>query len=385
MYRGIFMDEQEIVVEEKKEEKHKEKLPFKFILISLIITVVISAISCFVAIKIAKGVGSKGQVVINQIIDSNYVDYTDQSDLTKVIEQVAPTVVEVYTEKTVYGTFYGSYISEGAGSGVIISEDGYIVTNNHVIEGANNITVKSNKGDRYDATLIASDQQADIAVIKIDAKNLQAATFGTSKNLKVGQKCFAIGNPLGTLGGTVTDGIISALSRDVQVEGTYMTLLQTNTAISPGNSGGGLFDINGNLIGIINAKMSSDAVEGISFAIPIDEAMKVIEELITNGYVTGRATIGISAVSIDSIQIAWYYNVTDYGVYVAEVTGENAKAAGLKEKDLIIMIDNIDIESFADLSNALTKYSAGDEVTLTVLRERKEITIKTVLEQRTKE
>lgn len=379
------MDEQEIVVEEKKEEKHKEKLPFKFILISLIITVVISAISCFVAIKIAKGVGSKGQVVINQIIDSNYVDYTDQSDLTKVIEQVAPTVVEVYTEKTVYGTFYGSYISEGAGSGVIISEDGYIVTNNHVIEGANNITVKSNKGDRYDATLIASDQQADIAVIKIDAKNLQAATFGTSKNLKVGQKCFAIGNPLGTLGGTVTDGIISALSRDVQVEGTYMTLLQTNTAISPGNSGGGLFDINGNLIGIINAKMSSDAVEGISFAIPIDEAMKVIEELITNGYVTGRATIGISAVSIDSIQIAWYYNVTDYGVYVAEVTGENAKAAGLKEKDLIIMIDNIDIESFADLSNALTKYSAGDEVTLTVLRERKEITIKTVLEQRTKE
>ena len=165
--------------------------------------------------------------------------------------------------------------SGGAGSGVIISENGYIITNHHVIEGAGAITVRLTNGCEYAAGVVGSDPDGDIALIKIDATDLCAATIGSSKSVVVGQQVLAIGNPLGTLGGTVTDGIISALDRKIPIDGVEMTLLQTNAAINPGNSGGGLFNRSGELIGIVNAKRAETGVEGLGFAIPVDIAWEI--------------------------------------------------------------------------------------------------------------
>ena len=195
---------------------------------------------------------------------------------------VSPTVVQITTEYTVEN-FWMQQTSTGAGSGVIITADGTVVTNHHVVEDATRVKVILSTGDEYDAKLVASDAQTDIAVLKIEAVDLPFASVGNSNELVVGQEVIAVGNPLGKLGGTVTNGIISALERQITVDDYTMTLLQTNTAINPGNSGGGLFDASGRLIGIVNAKYSQSGVEGLGFAIPINTAMKSAQDLIDVG------------------------------------------------------------------------------------------------------
>lgn len=202
-----------------------------------------------------------------------------------VVDDVADAVVEIRCTVTVQigGSWFQrptSYSATSAGSGVIISEDGTIITNNHVIEDAHDIKVKLRDGTQYSAKLIGTDAAHDIAVIKIEAQNLVYATFGDSSALKVGQPVVVIGNPLGTLGGTVTDGIISALDRDITIDGTTMRLLQTNAQINSGNSGGGMFDLDGRLIGVINAKSTGDDVEGLGFAIPANTALQIATKLL---------------------------------------------------------------------------------------------------------
>ena len=190
-----------------------------------------------------------------------------------------PSVVEVHTTQTV--TVRGqSYAVDGAGSGVVMTKDGYIVTNHHVIDGAKTVTVKLLSGTSYDAVVVNSDSIADIAVLKIAATNLTPATIGLSSALGIGDTAVAIGNPLGELGGTVTQGIISSLDRQIDLGGTTMTLLQTDAAINPGNSGGGLFNASGQLIGIVIAKSSGNGLEGLGFAIPIDSVKALIEKMI---------------------------------------------------------------------------------------------------------
>lgn len=201
-------------------------------------------------------------------------------DLSKVSEKCMESVVEIKTEQMSRNRFYGNLVSEGAGSGVIISENGYIVTNYHVIENAQKATVTLANGKEYEAEYIGGDKERDIAVLKIDANGLVVATLGDSDKLAVGEDVFAIGNPLGELGGTVTEGIISSTSREVSVEGNTMDLLQTSAAINPGNSGGGLFNMNGELIGIVNAKSSGSDIEGLGFAIPVNTAIKIVEQLV---------------------------------------------------------------------------------------------------------
>ena len=306
--------------------------------------------------------------------NSNVNVSTDTSatgkDLTEIVAKIEDCVVEVYTESVSYSAFYGEYVTGGAGSGVIYTSDGYIITNNHVIENARSINVKLHDGTEYSAVLVATDEDTDLAVIKIKATGLKQAVLGDSEKLKVGEGAIAIGNPLGTLGGTVTTGIVSALSREITIENKKMTLLQTNTAISPGNSGGGLFNTSGELIGIVNAKSSGDNVEGIGFAIPVNVVKAVIRDLITNGYVTGRPSIGIKCVSIDNQRYMMYYNVSDYGVYVSEVTSQNAITGGLQSGDLIVAINGKTITSYTDMKSTLADYKPGDVVTLTVLRGR---------------
>ena len=353
----------------------------KWLVLTVIIALLLSVLSSFLTALVVSR-NSQQKIIIYQSENSGENVVIEQQDYTQLVEKVKDSVVEVYTEAVTYNAYFGNYVTEGAGSGVVISTDGYIVTNNHVINGASSIYVTLANGEKYNAQLVATDVKSDLAVIKIDAKDLQAAVLGNSETIKVGQNAVAIGNPLGTLGGTVTAGIISGLSREVTIDRIPMTLMQINVAISPGNSGGGLFNTNGELIGVVNAKSVSENVEGIGFSIPVDVVKDVATQLIQQGYVTGRAQIGISCVSIDSMQKAWNYGTNSFGVLIKEVTDENAKAGGLQENDLIVAVDNTQISSFSDLQTALFSYTAGDEVVLTVLRNNQQLELKVTLSQK---
>lgn len=275
------------------------------------------------------------------------------------------------------------YVQTGAGSGVIISEDGYLITNNHVINGASTIQVRTSDGTTYDAVLVGTDSKTDVAVLKINASGLRPVTFGDSDNLNVGETAVAIGNPLGELGGTVTNGIISAKDRSITLDNQQMTLLQTNAAINPGNSGGGLFNSRGELIGMVVAKSSGSDVEGLGFAIPSNLVSKIAQELIANGYVTGRPALGVTVLSIENAQTAMQYGVSSLGVYITDVeSGSAADKAGLQAGDRIISINNLVVESFADLSAALDNYAVGDTVEIMVSRGGSTVTVSLTLQEK---
>lgn len=325
---------------------------------------------------------SSGTYVIPQTQTGNYSNTSTSGTLSisQLVENTKNSVVEITTETVTYGTWMGQYVSQGAGSGVIISADGYIVTCNHVISDASKITVRTADGTEYSATVVGADSQTDVAVVKIDATGLTVASFGTSADLEVGDFVIAIGNPLGELGGTVTNGIISALSRDVTIDGQTMTLLQTNAAVNPGNSGGALFDENGYLVGIVNAKSSGDDVEGIGFAIPIDLVKTISEDLINQGYVSGRFTLGVSILEISDEQTAAMYRVDRTGVYVKAVqSGGNAQLAGMQAGDCIIKFAGKEIQTYDDLSAALESCTAGQQVDVTVVRSGQEYTLSVTL------
>lgn len=230
-----------------------------------------------------------GNLIANNmmVVSDNSVSKTssvstkkEQLTQTDVANQASQSVVEIRTESVVRDSYFGNYTSEGAGSGIIIKENGYILTNYHVIDGARKIYVTLPNGKQYPATLVGGSERDDLAVLKIDADNLSAASFGDSDDLVVGERVLAIGNPLGELGGSVTEGIISSKSRDIQVEGTTLELLQTDAAINPGNSGGGLFNMSGELIGVVNAKKGGTNIEGLGFAIPSNRAKEIAEKII---------------------------------------------------------------------------------------------------------
>ena len=308
----------------------------------------------------------------------------------QVADLVSPSVVVITTEQVVYSqwSWYGqNQVESGAGSGVIISSDGYILTCAHVVDGASNITVTINDKD-YTATLVGEDTTSDIAVIKIDANGLTPATVGDSDSLKVGQNVMAVGNPLGELGGTVTGGMISALNRSVTIQGSSsvntMSLIQMDASVSPGNSGGGLFNMNGELVGIVNAKSSSSDAEGLGFAIPINDAIKVAQELLENGYVTGRPYLGITYLAVTDAQTASQLGVNAYGVYVVEVVkGGPAEKAGLQAGDRIVSVDGTEIASKDDLGTLMQKHAAGDTLSITIAREGQMQTVNVTLGEKT--
>lgn len=294
---------------------------------------------------------------------------SDGLSMQKIIENTVPSVVEIRTETVSNGFMLQEYVSEGAGSGVVLTSDGYIVTNNHVINNARNINVTLSDGTTYVAELIGTDPTTDLAVIKVDAKGLSAAVIGNSDNLKVGDGVIAIGNPLGTLGGSATDGIISALNREITIDNETMNLLQTNAAVNPGNSGGGLFNGAGELIGIVNAKSSGSDVEGLGFAIPSNDVVNVADQLINNGYVSNRATIGVylSEVTQNNGQVV-------PGLYISEVIeGSGAQKAGLQAYDRIIFVGDTEITSYSDLKKIIKEYNVGDTIQMTVVRDGKQI------------
>jgi len=363
-----------VKVKKQKVKKPKKPASKGFVAAMLIVSILCSAALGFGGGYLANNLNtsSSGSININKVEACNTSSSGSPSSNTTsdIVKKTADSVVEIATEGVKTGSFAQQYVVQGAGSGVIISEDGYIITNYHVIEDANSVTVTLRDGKtNYTAAVIGSDSDNDIALLKVDATGLTPATFGDSSTLAVGDYVVAIGNPLGELGGTVTDGIISALARDVTIEDQNMTLLQTNAQISPGNSGGGLFNANGELIGIVNAKDSATEVEGIAFAIPINNVLDIIDDLKSYGYVTGKIDLGMQLTDITSKDTAFYYGVNQTGCYVLSVTrGSNAEEAGFHTGDLITKVNGTSVSTSSDVEKALENSKVGDKVKFTVYR-----------------
>ena len=347
------------------------------------VALVLAAAMGFAGGFVGARVGNAGnKVVIQQVerTDSSAASGTAVASggmtTSQVSEMVSPSVVVITTEQVVYSqwSWYGqNQVASGAGSGVIISSDGYILTCAHVVSGASQITVTIGDTD-YTATVVGEDDTSDVAVLKIDATGLTPATVGDSDSLSVGDSVLAVGNPLGELGGTVTSGIVSALNRSVTIQGTSstntMSLIQMDASVSPGNSGGGLFNMNGELIGLVNAKSSSSDAEGLGFAIPINDAIQVAQDLLENGYVSGRPYMGITYIAVTDAQTAAQFNVNAYGVYVVDVVqGGPADKAGLKVGDRIVSIDGTEIAQKDDLGTLMQQHTAGDTLSITVARD----------------
>ena len=327
------------------------------------------------------------QVVVQQVersTDATAAGSTDGTSMSvqQIASVVSPSVVAITTEQMSSSQtwFGGYYVQSGAGSGVIISQDGYILTCAHVVSGATSVKVQLNGSDEsYDATVVGPDSTPDIAVLKIDATGLTPAVIGDSDALAVGEVAVAVGNPLGTLSNTVTDGIVSALNRQVTVQNNDMTLIQTDASISPGNSGGGLFNANGELIGIVNAKSSYSEAEGIGFAIPINTAMEIGRPLLENGSVA-RPALGVKIVDVTDAQTAQQLGVSTMGVYVVEVTkGSGADAAGVQAGDRVLAVDDTAVSDSSALKNYLKDKGIGDTVNLQVERDGKVLTLAVTL------
>ena len=269
--------------------------------------------------------------------------------------------------------YFGQTVENAAsGSGFIITKDGYIVTNYHVVEGASSVKITLHSGEMYDAKIIGGDEDYDIAVVKIEASDLMPVVLGDSSKLMIGETIAAIGNPLGELTFSMSQGIVSCVDRAINVDGTPFNMIQVDCSINPGNSGGPLVNTYGEVVGIVSAKYSSyssTTVEGIGFAIPINDVVAMIEDIMTNGFVTNKPFIGITPGTMTKQMAQQYRYTISEGVFVYSVEpGSAADKAGLKMGDVITKIDDKEIRDTADLTAAKKSYSAGDTATFTIYR-----------------
>ena len=291
------------------------------------------------------------------------------------------SVVSINTTGTAGTNFFGQPVqTASAGSGFVLTKDGYIVTNYHVVEGADTVTVTMYNGDEYDAKYVGGDEDYDIAVIKVEAEDLQAVTVGDSDTLNVGDHVLAVGNPLGELTFSMSGGMVSSVNRAINVSGTPFNMIQTDASINPGNSGGPLFNSYGEVVGIVSAKYSSasneESVEGLGFAIPINDVIAMIQDIMTNGYVTNKPYLGITGGSMTEQMAAQFRYDIDSGVFIYSVEeGGAADKAGLQMGDVIVKVGDKDITSMEDLNVVKKQYSAGDTATFTVYRDGQEMTV----------
>ena len=305
--------------------------------------------------------------------------------ITEVVEAIKPAVASVVAGKVSYDIFLQPVPEEHAGSGIVIDPLGYIVTNDHLVAGAQSITVTLPDGRTFDAILIGRDPLTDLAVIKIDGDNLPTASFGSSSELRVGDWVVAIGNALALPGGpTVTVGVVSALGRTIQEEGgvTLYDVIQTDAAINPGNSGGPLVNLKGQVVGINTAKVTAVEVSGVGFAVSADTARPVVDELIEKGYIS-RPYLGISLVTVTPAIARSYNLATEEGAMVYQVVaGTPADSAGLKAEDVIIRIDGNKVSTADDVVLAIRAHEVGDRMEITYLRGSREITTSATLVER---
>lgn len=333
---------------------------------------------------------TSAQAVLTEADGSKHFSIEDASTLPdsgnrvalstmEIAGHVGPATVSIIAEVS-YGSIYGDSLYESSGSGFIISSEGYIVTNNHVVAGAGEISVViPGFSDPFTAELIGADAQTDIAVLKVESSEpFQFVTLGDSDSLQVGELAVAIGNPFGELAGTVTVGVISALDRELMIESAIYNLLQTDASINSGNSGGPLVNSYGEVIGVTNAKISGG--EGIGFAIPINDVKNIIEELINLGYVSGRPVMGVVVVEVDELTAQQY----DWpvGVYVREVAaGGPAEKAGIQIRDIITEINGEAVVSSQSVIDIRDQLDIGEEMEITVFRDGEILTLTLVLEE----
>lgn len=323
-------------------------------------------------------------VVVSNVVHTN----TGDKSLTpqEVYNKYVNSVVGITTSGTTTNVFGQETQFASSGSGFIISSDGYIVTNHHVIADASSIKVSLYDGSSYEVEIVGSDASNDVALLKVEASGLQPVAIGDSDTIAVGDQVAAIGNPLGQLTFSLTAGYVSALDRAINTDGTPINMLQTDAAINSGNSGGPLFDMNGNVIGITTAKYSGSTssgttIEGIGFAIPINDVMSIVNDLKTYGYVTGQAYLGISVKELDATT-ASYYSLP-LGVLVADVTaGSCSEKAGLEQGDIITGLDDQTVENYADLAAALKRHRAGDQVSLSIYRAGQTMELEVTLDEK---
>lgn len=345
---------------------------------------VISAACGFGGAILAQNGSSTGKTTVQQsnrtaaTVSVKKVDGQTLMTPSEVYASTVNSVVSINCSAVSTNIFGQQTESASSGSGFIYTADGYIVTNQHVVANASSINVTLYNGDTYPATLVGSDSDYDVAVLKIDAKDLPAVTLGSSTDVNVGDTVMAIGNPLGELTFSMSQGIVSCVNRAINVEGTPFNMIQVDASINPGNSGGPLMNLYGEVVGIVSAKYSSYAnttVEGLGFAIPINDVQSIIKDIMENGSVGNKAYMAITAGTMTQQMAAQYKINATEGVFVYSVEDDGAgDKAGLKLGDVITKLNDTQITSMEDLSAAKKGFKAGDTVTLTVLRDGKEIT-----------
>ena len=318
----------------------------------------------------------------NQPESSAKISDARNTPAVRVARTVGPAVVGITNKAIARDFFDRTFETEGVGSGVIFKSDGYIITNNHVIAGAKEIIVSLSDGNTINGTLIGTDEMTDIAVVKVDAKNLPTAELGDSDEVVVGEPAIAIGNPMGLeFQGSVTVGVISALNRTLDLNDRRVKLLQTDAAISPGNSGGALANADGEVIGINSIKLATNGVEGMGFAIPINTVKTIVNELMEKGYVA-RPFLGVTIFDKPTAARYGYQLSIEKGVYVFQVAIDSpAGRAGFQRGDIILSIDGKDVNSVADVRNEVAAHKVGDKVKVRYDREGREETVEVTLEE----
>lgn len=361
------------------EKKYKKSRLLNIILVSILIGVMIGGAFTYGILQLNNLDISKSAEAAstdNNAVNSNTTKkkllstdwYTNP--VAKVADEVLPSIVMIKNRININRGFDIQLVDKGTGSGIIYRKDGYIITNQHVIDGATELLVTLHDGTEYKGRVLGQDAKTDLAVVKVEANNLPAAKFGDSDKLMVGELAVAIGNPAGEeFSGTVTAGIISALNRSLSIGEKKMKLIQTDAAINPGNSGGALVNQNSEVIGINSVKLSSPEIEGMGFAIPVNDALPIINELMQNGYVK-RPWIGIGISDITEY-ISKQYNLP-IGIYIGQVYYNSPAAeAGLRPNDIIVKIDETKVETISDLSGIIEGHKVGDTIRLTIYRDGK--------------
>jgi len=380
-YQTIYS--QPVEVHDTVPKKKKEKRGLKIVALILVCAVIGGACG-FGGAKLA-GITSRSKAAIRQSnrpaveVAVKEVDGKTTMTPAQVYASTVNSVVSINSSSTTYNVFGQKSESLSSGTGFVITEDGYIVTNQHVVEGASSVSVTLYDGTEHSATVIGGDSDYDVAVLKIDASDLTPVTLGKSDTVNVGDTVLAIGNPLGELTFSMSQGIVSCCDRAINVDGTPFNMIQVDCSINPGNSGGPLMNIYGEVVGIVSAKYSTystTTVEGLGFAIPVDDVQAIITDIMENGEVTDKAYLAITAGTMTE-QMAAQYNINiTSGVFVYSVTdGGAGDKAGLKLGDVITKLDKTTITSMQDLTAAKKNYRAGDTVTLTVYREGEYITL----------
>ena len=300
----------------------------------------------------------------------------------RVARTVGPAVVGITNKALARDFFDRTFETEGVGSGVIFKSDGYIITNNHVIAGAKEIIVSLSDGNTINGTLIGTDEMTDIAVVKVEAKDLPTAPLGDSDEVVVGEPAIAIGNPMGLeFQGSVTVGVISALNRTLDLNDKRVKLLQTDAAISPGNSGGALVNADGEVIGINSAKLATTGVEGMGFAIPINTVKTIVNELMEKGYVA-RPYLGVTIFDKPTAARYGYQLSIEKGVYVFQVAIDSpAGRAGFQRGDILLSIEGKEVNSVTDVRNEVASHKVGDKVKVLYDREGRQETVEVILEE----